>query len=56
MPVSHKDKEVVRFIRQWVGDNVIHYINEKTTAYDLRSKLDTLYGSKTTINKVPLIN
>lgn len=33
-------------MRQWVGDNVIHHVEEEFTGYGTQSKLDNLYANK----------
>lgn len=62
MPASYKeadwrklDRKACGFIRQWVGDSVIHHVEEEATAHGVWSKLDSLYANKTAGNKVQLM-
>ena len=43
------------FIRQWVDDNVYHYVVNETSAHTLWKKLEELHKRKTAGNKAFLI-
>ena len=45
------NRKVVGVIRQWIADNVFHYVSTKTSANDLRKKLEELYDRKSATNK-----
>ena len=44
-------RQVCGFIRQWVDDNVLNHISEKTHARTLWEHLESLYARKTGNNK-----
>ena len=52
---SFENQQVSDFIHQWVGDNVLNHVVNETNAKTLRGKLETLYASRTSNNKLFLL-
>ena len=47
-----KYQQVCGYIKQWVEDNVLNHIANKTNAKTLWNKLEQLYASRTSNNKL----
>ena len=49
------NRKAVGVIRQWIDDNVFYHVFTKTSAYDLRKKLEELYDQKSATSKAFLL-
>ncbi|KAF1859019.1 hypothetical protein Lal_00000843 [Lupinus albus] len=53
---SFEHQQVCGFIRQYVEDNVFNHIANEEHARSLWNKIESLYASKSGINKLYLLN
>ena len=49
------NRKTIRLIRQCIGHEVFYHVAQETSAYELWTKLETIYQSKTSQNKGLLI-